>query len=463
MVLQLDNLSDDETYDRRVESSYQKLKQNKIGAYEDEMIKGYLEDNREISYDCDLSDLGKITLKGEKLLGRGSYGEVYVATDNNEKELAIKCCKIENKGIPHILEASIMSTIVHPHINRALKVEATPNMLYIIQERAETDLSRYTRRGGASDYNPTSAELWKWCFSLATAVDALHSNGIIHADIKASNVLLFKNGNVKLTDFTLSAKKSSNLDNFNRNVCTCTHRPLEALMSKPWNEKLDIWSLGCTFFEIAYGTLLFPNQEAVEIIAPDRKLKTAERKVLKENNRKRSINAIIDYCTRINKQEVGIFRNDLNYLAPSIPDEYNHPDKHLFNNLITYMLKANPEKRPSIKDVLAHPYFRNTQPPNYLIITRPYEKLPYDNQARIKKIIETITSDSQIRRLAIDIYCKCRNLTPTPENIRAYTCSWIAAKILDKRALVPLPQHDVHKILSTEREICRNLAFRLHC
>lgn len=193
------------------------------------------------------------------MLGHGSYGDVYLARDEYQKSYAVKCCEITNTGISNILEATIMGSFSHPCLNNALHIQASAKKLYIIQDLAESDLAKHTRRV-RGNHQPSLAELRQWCFCLSQAVAVLHSRGVIHADIKASNVLLYADGAIRLSDFTLATKKWRKGEKFTKNVCTCTHRPLECLLKQEWDEALDIWSLGCTFYEIAYGVLLFPYQ-----------------------------------------------------------------------------------------------------------------------------------------------------------------------------------------------------------
>lgn len=184
-------------------------------------------------------DVGYSFTISDKIIGSGSYGTIYTAQNEYGRQLAVKCCNIDSTGIPNILEASIMGSMIHPYLNRALRIQASDNKLYIIQEIAQTDLAQHTRRD-KGNHRPGIVELKRWCFELAQAVSALHVDDIIHADIKASNVLLYADGSIRLTDYTLATKKWSRGEKFTHNVCTCTHRPLECLMRRSWDESLDI-------------------------------------------------------------------------------------------------------------------------------------------------------------------------------------------------------------------------------
>lgn len=404
------------------------------------------------------NDVGHTFIISEILLGHGSYGDVFLATDETGKQVAVKCCKIDEFGIPSILEASIMGSMVHPYLNRALRIQATDTKLYIIQELAKTDLAEHTRRG-RGNYKPSLEELRKWCFCVAQAVEALHDINIIHADIKASNILLYSDGSVRLTDYTLATKKWDPHEKFNHNVCTCTHRPLECLMRRPWDESLDIWSLGCTFYELAYGELLFPYQGSLE---SDQKIKDKESKI---RLRHRSVNSIIDWSARgpnppTSHEVIGTLQYPIDYIPFVLCSDYRRPEMSLFNDLICKMLIVDPSRRPSIKQVIAHPFFQGEKGPMYLSIKRPINKISVSEQARVSRYIQRYTNNNSVQTLAMNLYCRCNDLNSISEHIKSAACTWISSKIvLGYPPTISLPPH---QLLSAERDICHNLQFCLH-
>ncbi len=391
----------------------------------------------------------------ETLLGHGSYGGVFLATDENERKVAVKCCELDEFGIPNILETSIMSSIVHPYLNRALRIHADANDLYIIQEMAETDLCQKTRRD-AGNYRPTLEELKSWCWCLSQALSALHHDDIIHADIKASNVLYYKNKFIRLTDFTLSTKKWHPDEKYNHSVGTCTHRPLECLARRYWDKPLDIWSLGCTFYEIAYGLLLFPYQGSLE----PTKIKNRETKL---RLRYRSMNAILEWNQNhpISSSHTDLMPYKINYIPPTLCKASKNPEMATFNDLLFRMLIVDPDRRPTILEVLAHPFFRDSPPPpTYLTVRRPLNRISIAEQARVTRHIQRSTSNSLIQNLAFSLYSRCNNMSHITETHRALTCVWIASKIINSRNMPKNPPSD--EILAFEREICHNLTFHLH-
>lgn len=409
------------------------------------------------------NNVGYSFVISDKMIGHGSYGKVFHATDENGKQVAVKCCPINEKGIPNILEASIMASIMHPYLNNALRIVASDMKLYIIMDKAKTDLAQYTRRE-KGNYKPTMDQLRNWCYCLSQAVSVLHKEHIVHADIKASNVLLYADDTIRLTDFTLATKKWSPDEKFTHNVCTCTHRPLECLMKRPWDESLDIWSLGCTFYEIAYGELLFPYQGILEDNSSDKQDKES-RMQAKLRLRNRSVNAIIDWSARgpnppTSYEVVGTTQFSIDYIPFVLCDDFKRPEMALFNDLVCKMLIVDPKRRLTISQVIAHPFFQGLKAPIYLAIRRPLNKIPVSEQARVSRYIQRYTDNNIIQQLALNIYCACNELYTISEHIKAAVCTWIASKIVvGYPPTIALP---MNQILAGEREVCHNLLFRLH-
>lgn len=406
----------------------------------------------------------------EKEVGKGSYGSVYSAIDNNGKKVAVKCCNIRNNtGIPSILETSIMSSYLHPYLNSAYKITANNTMLYIIQDLAQRDMAEHTRRRPNKEYLLQNISTLKdWCFSIASAVSVLHKDNIIHADIKASNVLVYKDNSVKLTDFTLSLMKPSPEKKFKHNVCTSTHKPLECFINQEWDESLDIWALGCTFYEIAYGDLLFPYQGSVDkslssyrnLDPVKRKEKEREAKNLIKN---KYINAIIDWANRSNpskKLYSEFFNPNIDYMSFSLVKEFYFPEMRLFNDLLLKMLVVDPSSRLTISQIIHHPFFEQKKLPIYLSIVRPIKTLPFPEEARIITHIQRFTKNTSIQQLAMLIYCRCTDLDIISESILAETSVLISSKIL--YGIIPKTILNMDDVLRTEKLICHNLRFSLH-
>ncbi|XP_022753286.1 germinal center kinase 1-like isoform X5 [Durio zibethinus] len=149
-----------------------------------------------------------------ELIGRGSFGDVYKAFDKElNKEVAIKVIDLEES---------------EDEIEDIQKLQSGPPL----DEISIACISR----------------------DLLHAVEYLHSEGKIHRDIKAANILLTENGDVKVADFGVSAQLTRTISRRKTFVGTPFWMAPEVIQNtEGYNEKADIWSLGITVIEMAKG------------------------------------------------------------------------------------------------------------------------------------------------------------------------------------------------------------------
>ena len=375
-------------------------------------------------------------LKLGNRLGSGAYGTVYEAVNNDNEHVAVKIIDIDQQsGIPFLLEPTIMSTIDHIYLNSAIKVYSTADKLYIVQGLATNDARNFVHKSSP----PTINTLRRWSFSLAQAVKCLHDNDIIHADIKGTNVLLYKDQSVKLTDFTLAT-----LSQWDHNYVayTSTHRAPEVWLRRLWDKPADIWSLGCTFYELAYGYDLFTHQQC-------------------DNNNDEvdaNINMFIDWAT-LNGEDFKIKRRCVTYRPYTLTSSFVNADNdyHLLNDLIRKMLIINPKNRLTIDDVVDHEFFMD-------MTIVPYRMLHIQGQKLNQKHLEMFDKLSPdfnecVIEYAKQLYAKIVNMPAICNKAKLETCLWIAHKQICN-SIPPITQN-IKNMIMYENLICNYLAFKL--
>lgn len=370
----------------------------------------------------------------------GAFGVIYKAKDNTGRQLAIKRCPVDRTGINNLLEASIMASFNHKYINSCLEVYCTPKYLYIIQDIAVCNLMTY-RHSQVKGSNPTLVR--SWAYQLCQAILALHNENIVHADIKASNILLYPDYTIKLTDFTLATQVLSLGQTFTHSICTSTHRPPEGFLSQPWDKAADIWSLGCTLYEISRGELLFPGQKFLNELV--------DKEEVKKRFQSRNLSCFRDWGCMTNQciQDLtdciieDIVYNRIHYLSS---------EDHQYDNLMLSTLMIAPNKRPDINTICQSRVFSGLANVEYSILGHH----PVRSEGEAKLRLRKLCSQSFVVDLACKIYSQCP-LTLDEVNLMD-GCMYIASKIC--RVDVKLPTLK-SELLNIERQICHSVGFRL--
>jgi len=191
-----------------------------------------------------------------EFVGAGGMGEVYRGVHvRTGATVAVKV--LTSAGLMPALverfrnEARIQAALKHPNITALqefLEHEGTPS---IVMEFVDGEtFEQLTRRRGA----PPQAEALALAASVVDAVGYLHERGIIHRDIKASNVKVGRNGVVKLLDFGIAKGPGSPaLTTHGAVIGTLQSLAPEQLSGAPATRRTDIWSLGVLLFELATG------------------------------------------------------------------------------------------------------------------------------------------------------------------------------------------------------------------
>lgn len=395
-----------------------------------------------------------------KPLGKGGFATVYLCQSPDKKLYAMK--KIINKpnrGVPCLMEASIMATYKHNHLSNIVCAGAKSDGLYMVLKLAHSDLSKWRSKN-----DPTNDLIRKIFYQISQAILFLHRENIIHGDVKCSNILVYDTDDfhVKLSDFNLS---SVNTWESNLKVCTATHRPIEVWRGDKWDEKIDIWSLGCAMFELKYGYGLIPYQ------GPN-------------SGKEQYMNALFDWATgglggRLNRNKHKLRGTRLtpryynvSYKNARIPKSI-HKIKTPFTELLSEMLKSEPKGRPTIEQLVCNPYFDglkeirgkrskriNTVEDNNIFDPENIEKLKND--------LSHYTNESAILDLAVRIYSRYCLITNNNNNWTKLTCVWIARKLIRKKHYdirIPIENKNSNlrkKIYQLEQDICSTLGYRLH-
>ncbi|AES91061.1 putative protein-serine/threonine kinase CMGC-CDK-PITSLRE family [Medicago truncatula] len=291
-----------------------------------------------------------------KKINEGTYGVVYKAKDKKTGEIvALKKVKMdmEREGFPisALREMNILLSLDHPSIVDVKEVVVDDNDnndgTYMVMEHMQYDLKQLLE----SKSQPFSmGEIKSFMKQLLEGVKYLHDNWILHRDLKTSNILLNKDGKLKICDFGMSRQYGSPLKQYTSLVVTLWYRAPELLLgAKKYSKAIDMWSLGCIMAELISKEPLFKGKTEVEQLdkifrtlgTPDEKTWPGLSKLPGSK-----ANFVKQRCSMLRMKFPAASFTGLPVLSESGFD--------LLNKLLAY----DPDKRISAEAALRHDWFR---------------------------------------------------------------------------------------------------------
>ena len=192
-------------------------------------------------------------------LGKGSHGVVYKANHiETNKVVVLKKLQFNKNSVRNsrvYLETNLLSKMSHPHIIHFIGDFSEQNCFYIVMEYAENgDLESTIKNRKNSNGHFTEQEIWRIASQLFSALSFLHSKNVMHRDIKAMNLFIMSNKEIKLGDFGISKLLLSMTGGQplkNTKIGTPLYLPPEIVKNIPYDYKVDVWSAGCVLYYLA--------------------------------------------------------------------------------------------------------------------------------------------------------------------------------------------------------------------
>ncbi|XP_038610879.1 serine/threonine-protein kinase Nek1 isoform X2 [Tachyglossus aculeatus] len=244
-------------------------------------------------------------------IGEGSFGKaILVKAKENSRQYVIKEINISRMSKKEREESrrevAVLANMKHPNIVLYRESFEENGSLYIVMDYCEGgDL--FKRINAQKGILFPEEQIMDWFVQICLALKHVHDRKILHRDIKSQNIFLTKDGTVQLGDFGIARVLNSTVELARTCIGTPYYLSPEICENKPYNNKSDIWALGCVLYEM---------------------------------------------CTLKHAFEAGNMKNlVLKIISGSFPPVSLHYSYDL-RNLLSQLFKRNPRNRPSVNSIL---------------------------------------------------------------------------------------------------------------
>eukprot|EP00761_Pharyngomonas_kirbyi_P011620 gb/GECH01011646.1/.p1 GENE.gb/GECH01011646.1/~~gb/GECH01011646.1/.p1 ORF type:complete len:629 (+),score=158.37 gb/GECH01011646.1/:1-1887(+) len=190
----------------------------------------------------------------ENKIGKGSFGSIFQAQNTKTNEMvAIKTINVGSLSPKEQREAheegKILSYMEHPNIIRYYDSFIEHSILHIVMELAERGSLAEKIKKQHPQLFPEK-EIWSIFLQMTLGMKYIHQHKILHRDMKSLNIFLTHDGIVKIGDFGVAKILKNTKSMAKTFVGTPYYLSPELCENRPYNEKSDIWALGCILYEL---------------------------------------------------------------------------------------------------------------------------------------------------------------------------------------------------------------------
>ncbi|XP_061757023.1 serine/threonine-protein kinase PAK 5 isoform X3 [Nerophis ophidion] len=256
-------------------------------------------------------------------IGEGSTGIVCIASEKHSgKQVAVKKMDLRKQQRRELLfnEVVIMRDYHHENVVDMYNSYLVGDELWVVMEFLEggalTDIVTHTRMN--------EEQIATVCLSVLRALSYLHTQGVIHRDIKSDSILLTNDGRIKLSDFGFCAQVSKEVPKRKSLVGTPYWMAPEVISRLPYGTEVDIWSLGIMVIEMVDGEPPYFNEPPLQAM-----------RRIRDN------------------------------LPPRLKE--SHKVSSVLRSFLDIMLVREPSQRATAQELLQHPFLKLSGPPSCIV------------------------------------------------------------------------------------------------
>ena len=204
----------------------------------------------------------------QEIIGAGGMAVVYKATDHRlNRFVAVKILRDELARDGEFrsrfqTEAQAVAMLSHPNIVSVYDVSHSDNVEYIVMELIEgVTLMQYMQKKGALGWK----EALHFSVQISKALEHAHSKGIVHRDIKPQNIMIIRDGSIKVADFGIAALESTQEQRSSQTVGSVHYIAPEQARGEQPDTRSDIYSLGVVMYEMLTGRMPYDGETAEQI------------------------------------------------------------------------------------------------------------------------------------------------------------------------------------------------------
>nr|XP_024654395.1 serine/threonine-protein kinase Nek1-like [Maylandia zebra] len=298
-----------------------------------------------------------------KKIGEGSFGKaILVKSKDHGHQYVIKEIGISGMSSKERQESrkevAVLANMSHPNIVQYKESFEEGGCLYIVMDYCEGgDL--FKKINSQKGVLFSEAQILDWFVQICLALKHVHDRKILHRDIKSQNIFLTKDGTVQLGDFGIARVLNSTVELARTCIGTPYYLSPEICENKPYNNKSDIWALGCVLYEMCTLKHAFEAGNMKNLVLKiirgsyppvschySQELRSLLAQLFKRDPRERPSVTF----------EAGNMKNlVLKIIRGSYPPVSCHYSQEL-RSLLAQLFKRDPRERPSVNSILDKPF-----------------------------------------------------------------------------------------------------------